>query len=101
MEAFLVLVLIALAVWVVVSISKKVVSISKSKKDKTYTYVNPIYQPGSFRGELGSPGTSPTIVGRHSSNCECNICLYGHDPDKGHLCPCRSCEGYRRGKPLH
>ena len=96
MKVLLVLVIIALAVWVIVSISK-------SKKVKTHTYVdpNPIYRPGSFRGELGSPGTSPKIVGKHSVNCECMICLYGHDPDKGSSCQCRSCEGYRRGKPLH
>jgi hypothetical protein len=31
---------------------------------------------GAFRGELGSPGTSPSIVGKHSVNCECNICLH-------------------------
>jgi hypothetical protein len=31
---------------------------------------------GAFRGALGSPGTSPSIVGKHSTNCECNICLH-------------------------
>lgn len=94
MEAFLVILLVALAVWVMVALSK-------NKKDKTYNYVETIYRPGSFRGELGSPGTSPKIVGRHSSNCECNICLYGHDPDDSLNCKCKSCEGYRRGKPIH
>ena len=31
---------------------------------------------GAFRGELGSPGTSPSIVGKHSGNCECKFCLH-------------------------
>jgi hypothetical protein len=92
------------ALWIafiVLGVILIVAGLLSDKREKSYTYVNPIYQPGSFRGELGSPGTSPTIVGRHSSNCECNICLYGHDPDKGYSCQCRSCEGYRRGEPLH
>ena len=46
---------------------------------------------GAFRGERGSPGTSPKIVGRHSVNCECIICLYGHDPDSPTGCRCKAC----------
>ena len=70
------------------------------RKTRSETYTNSPYQPGSFRGALGSPGTSPRVVGRHSVNCECAICLYDHDPDKSN-CQCRWCESYRRGKPLH
>ena len=55
----------------------------------------------TYRGERGSDGMSVKDVGPHSRNCECNICLYGHDPGKGSSCQCRSCEGYRSGKPLH
>ncbi len=94
MIGFTVLVLIALSVVVIVAVSR-------SKKEKPIQVDDrPFYRPGSYRGELGSPGTSPKVVGRHSANCECSICLYGHDPDNG-SCPCRWCEGYRRGKPLH
>jgi hypothetical protein len=46
---------------------------------------------GAFRGERGSPGTSPRIVGRHSVNCECIICLYGHGPDNATGCRCKAC----------
>jgi len=46
---------------------------------------------GAFRGERGSSGTSPKIVGRHSVNCECIICLYGHDPDNSTGCRCKAC----------
>jgi Ca2+/Na+ antiporter len=41
----------------------------------------PLWTPG-FRGALGSPGTSPKIVGPHNVHCECAICLYDRDPDK-------------------
>jgi hypothetical protein len=46
---------------------------------------------GAFRGELNSPGTSPRFVGKHSVNCECIFCLYGHDPDKPGGCRCKAC----------
>jgi hypothetical protein len=98
MEVLLLLVIIALAVWAIVRV---IASISKNKKDKAPTYVDPFYRPGSFRGELGSPGTSPKIVGKHSVNCECMICLHGHDPDNGLSCQCAACQGYRLGKPLY
>lgn len=44
---------------------------------------------GSYRGEKGSSGMKGVS---HSVNCECTICLYGHDPDKRD-CQCRSCRG--------
>jgi hypothetical protein len=80
-----------------------IVAISWDKKDKPSPYAdyNYLYSPGAFRGELGSPGTSPKVVGPHSSNCECMICLHGHDPDDGLRCKCKGCEGYRMGKPLY
>jgi hypothetical protein len=46
---------------------------------------------GAFRGERDSPGTSPEIVGKHSVNCECIFCLYGHDPDNPTGCRCKAC----------
>lgn len=91
----LLVLLIVFVVWVVRMNSKnKPIPVSK-EPDR-----GPLWNPG-FRGELGSPGTSPKIVGPHSVNCECAICLYGHDPDKGSHCKCRLCESYRLGKPLH
>src|SRR5205085_12624803 len=107
MEAFIaVMLLVLLIVFVVWVISVN----SKDKGKYKDRYVSPpatdkpdrgpLWNPG-FRGELGSPGTSPKIVGPHSVNCECAICLYGHDPDKKPHCNCRLCESYRRGKPLH
>lgn len=69
METFLVLMVIVLAVWIAVGISK-----NEKKKGITYT-VPSLYRPGSFCGALGSPGTSPEIVGRHHRNCECDHCL--------------------------
>ena len=87
--------LITLVIWAIVSKLK-----TKKVKSSTYSDPRPFYRPGSFRGERGSPGTSPKIVGAHSVNCECLICVYGHDPD-AYTCQCRSCEGYRRGKPIH
>ena len=71
-----------------------VISISKDDKSdsRPQTDDRPFYRPGSFRGALGSPGTSPKRVGKHSINCECNICLYNHDPDD-YACKCRPCRG--------
>ena len=76
----------------------KLFGTKKTKKSNSATGSYTPYR-GSFRGERGSPGTSPKIVGPHSVNCECMICVYGHDPDAGSQCECRACQGYRRGQP--
>jgi hypothetical protein len=66
------------------------------KRDKPRSYVDS--RLSSWRGELGSSGIKGVT---HSANCECDMCLYGHDPDDALNCKCRSCEGYRRGEDIH
>ena len=85
-------VLISLAVWVSSSLSKMTDKPSKMK-DPPYTFGGNSANRGSYRGAKGSSGMSVKDVGKHSVNCECNICLYGHDPDKRSSCQCKSCRG--------
>jgi hypothetical protein len=80
------------AVMVVLVIVAAVVGIlmfaSKSKKKEIPQYTSPLNDPGyRWRGEKGSSG-NPDF--KHSSNCECHMCLYHHDPsNRG--CKCRVC----------
>ena len=71
----------ALLIVVIVSASKK--KSPAGKANRAYETPGEEYRRlhGSFRGELGSPGTSSRVVGKHSVNCECNICLHGEKPD--------------------
>lgn len=98
MEGFIVFMLyvavLAFVVWVIYTSSKR-----KDKSATSDTYLDERPYRGGYRGELGSSGMSPKDVGPHSVNCECSVCLYGHDPDNGR-CRCRWCEGFRRGTPL-
>ena len=80
--------------WIVILIIVCVVGfliiVSKSKKrpdvpQYTSPYSDPNYR---WRGERGSSG-NPDF--KHSSNCECHMCLYHHDPKIGSACKCRVC----------
>ena len=78
--------------WIVVLLIVAVVGVlivaSKSKK-KEIAYETPAWQKADYRwrGEKGSSG-NPDF--KHSSNCECHMCLYHHDPNN-RGCKCRVC----------
>ena len=60
-----------------------------SRKKEEPRYISPFDDPNYvWKGNKGSSG-DPDF--RHSTNCECNMCLYHHDP-KNPRCECRACK---------
>jgi hypothetical protein len=59
-----------------------------SRKKEPPSYSSPLDDPNyRWKGERGSSGVTEYT---HSSNCECNMCLYHHEP-KNPGCRCKAC----------
>ena len=59
-----------------------------SKKKESPHYSSPLDDPNyRWKGERGSSGVAEY---KHSTNCECNMCLYHHDPNNSG-CGCKAC----------
>jgi hypothetical protein len=60
-----------------------------SRKTEEPRYFSPLDDPNyRWKGERGSSGVTDY---KHSNNCECNMCIYGHDP-KNFRCQCQACK---------
>lgn len=79
----------AVVLVIVVAIAGVAISASKSKKKaEAPRYTSPLNDPNyRWKGDRGSSG-NPDFT--HSSNCECFMCLYGHNP-RDRACKCKVC----------